>query len=191
MLDSQIIEEALREHNEGITLRKEEGSKSAKQVLFEHLLAEMYPMSLGYAEQKQTKYTRMADLISLLQQSLWKIDDACRAKEKNPQDSDIYDSIKSQYETVVENILDRIKDVWAGPEEYESDDQSQPNQSQDSSIDWEQVAAELQPEEVITSPQNKQYVVVEVNNPKVKVKESKTGEIFIVDIENALKWKHA
>jgi predicted metal-dependent peptidase len=122
---------------------------------------------------------------------LWKIDDACRAKEKNPQDSDIYDSIKSQYETVVENILDRIKDVWVGPEEYESADQNQSNQSQDSSIDWEQVAAELQPEEVITSPQNKQYIVVEVNNPKVKVKESKTGEIFIVDIENALKWKHA
>lgn len=189
MLDSNIIEEALRESNEQQLNENGRKKKSAKEQLFEQLLHEMYPQEVGYGYEK-SKYTRLSDLIRILQDALWKIQDYERNAEQNPEDKDIYDTAKQNYENMVNSTIDRIKEVWNSAEEQPTGEE--PEQSPDQQqgdIDWSQVTLQLQPESTIVSPQNKEYYVMEVNENRAKLKEIRSGEIFHVDVSDTKKWK--
>lgn len=192
MLDYNIIEEALREHQDPEQSERK-SSKTAKEQLFESLLHEMYPMA--YTEPKRTKYTRMSDLIRLLQDALWKIQDECRYSETNPEDKDIYDTIKQTYESTVNSILSRLQEVWEGPEEQESEKESEKESEQDSKqntddVDFNQIAIQLQPEEIVVSPQNKKYKIVEVSGEKTKLKELDGNEAWFAETVDVKNWKN-
>lgn len=186
MIDSKIIEEALKEPK---IERKVEINKTAKEKLFEHLLYEMYPQSCGY-EQPKTKYTRLRDLISILQDALWKIEDYNRKIEENPEDKDVYESVKTGYDNVVNSVIDRIKEVWNSADEQPVENNQEQSPDQESGdVDWSQVTLQLQPESIIISPQNKEYYVEEVKSGKAKLKEVNSGAIFQIDVKDAKKWK--
>lgn len=193
MLDSNIIEEALRESNEQQLNENGRKKKSAKEQLFESLLHEMYPQVAQFTPEKN-KYTRMSDLIRILQDALWKIQDYERNIDQNPEDKDIYDTAKQNYENMVNSTIDRIKEVWNSAEEQPADDSQSgevdnPQDQSSGDIDWSQVTLQLQPEETIISPQNKEYYVMEVNEEKAKLKEIANGEIWHVSTKDVKKWK--
>lgn len=190
MLDSNIIEEALKEHNEQqLNESGHKKRKSAKEQLFEHLLHEMYPQAANF-QQPKTKYTRISDLIRILQDALWKIQDYEHNIDQNPEDKDIYDTAKQNYENMINSTIDRIKEVWNSAEEQPQEDEQEQSSDQESGdIDWSQVTLQLQPEETIVSPLNKEYYVMEVNEEKAKLKEVANGEIWHVDVKDVKKWK--
>lgn len=193
MLDPIIIEEVIREDKERQLNENGRKKKSAKTRLFEQLLHEMYPMEAGYGVEK-SKYTRLSDLIRILQDALWKIQDYERNTEQNPEDKDIYDTAKQNYENMVNSTIDRIKEVWNSAEEQPTEEEQpeQPEVSQDEQpgdIDWSKVTLQLQPESIIISPQNKEYYVMEVNENRAKLKEVVGGEIFHVDVNDTKRWK--
>lgn len=191
MLDYNIIEEALREHQD-LVQPERRSNKTAKEQLFESLLHEMYPAPHELYP-KPTKYTRMGDLIRLLQDALWKIQDGCRYSETNPEDKDIYDTIKQTYESTINSILSRLQEVWEGPEEQEQEEQESEKESeeeQEDGPDFNKITVELQPEDIVTSPQNKKYEVLEVMEDKTKLKEIENGEIWSVDTINVKNWKN-
>lgn len=186
MLDYNIIEEALKEHKESV--EKPNKNKSAKQVLFENLLHEMYPMA--YAEPRKTKYTRMADLIRLLQDALWKIQDGCSYSKSNPEDKDIYDTIQQTYESSIQSILDRLQEIWQTDDSSYDDEETEEEVTDEEGPDFSQITLQLQPEEVVTSPQNKKYKVVEINGDTTRVEEVDSGEFWLVETKSVEKWKN-
>lgn len=190
MLDSNIIDEALRESNEQQLNESGRKKKSAKEQLFEHLLHEMYPQ-VGQFTPEKNKYTRIGDLIRVLQDALWKIQDYERNIDQNPEDKDIYDTAKQNYENMINSTIDRIKEVWNSVEEQpkEEDPEEQSSDQDTGDVDWSQVTLQLQPEETIISPQNREYYVMEIKENKAKLKEVANGEIWHIDVKDAQNWK--
>ena len=197
MLDSNIIDEALKESNQQQLNENGRKKRSAKEQLFEHLLHEMYPQMATF-EQPKNKYTRINDLLRVLQDALWKVQDYERNIDQNPEDKDIYDTAKQNYENMINSTIDRIKEVWNSAEEQPKEEEEEPEQQQQEpeqssdqqgDIDWSQVTLQLQPEETIISPQNREYYVMEVNEDRAKLKEVANGEIWHIDVKDARKWK--
>lgn len=197
MLDAKIIEEALKENkslNESKKVESINSNKSAKEVLFENLLMEMYPIAGGYYKTKQTKYTRIRDLIRSLQDALYKVESCGFDKERNPSDSDIYDTISQTYESIINTLITRIGEVWETKEEdYKEDepeqDEPESPDSESEHPDAQTLMVQLTPNESIISPQNKEYIVESIADKLVMIKDKDSGEMFSVEKEVALKWK--
>lgn len=206
MLDAKIIEEALKEHNslnESNEFKKANTqNKSAKQVLFENLLQEMYPMA-GYYQEKQTKYTRLRDLLHSLQDAIYKVESCKMDKERNSADADIYDTLSQTYESVINTLISRIGEVWESKEsEYEDEEEDKKEEEEEEKEDDEEsensehpdsqtLMIQLQPNEAIISPQNKEYIIEKILGNMVEIRDISSDERFSVEKDIAIKWKNS
>lgn len=164
-----------------------------RKMLVESILAECSPYSPGitglpqYGEKKENpKLIKTRSILSVVQDLVWKM-------EGKYDDEDVNKTLTDACAPLVKTMIQKLYDIWfkeeAKPEVVSPPAPTSPTPvitpSETPTLELSFVQGES-----LKSPLNKEYIVEEVFEKQLKLKDKQNGSVATVSIDIAKKWKN-